>query len=94
VVAGRAGLRRVAGLARGRRGVVRPVAQAPSPKYTAMSRYITIRMTVEQAQAACNACDLIRDSYEADNNRREAAVYGRASRTLDAAVKRVLKGNE
>lgn len=55
-----------------------------------MSRYVTIRMTVEQAQAAYNACDLIRDSYEADNNRREAAIYGRASRVLE----RVLKENE
>lgn len=56
-----------------------------------MSCGVTVRMTIEQAQAACNACDLIRDSYEADNNRREAAIYERASRTLGAAVKRVLK---
>lgn len=47
-----------------------------------MSRYVTVRLTREQAQAASNACDLIRDQYEADGNRREAALYARASETL------------
>lgn len=48
-----------------------------------MTRYVTIRMTREQAQAASNACDLIADSYEADGNKREAAIYHRASTTLN-----------
>lgn len=47
-----------------------------------MSRYVTVRLTREQAQAASNACDLIRDQYEADGNKREAALYERASKTL------------
>lgn len=59
-----------------------------------VSRYVTIRMTVEQAQAACNACDLIRDAHEASSDRRQAAIYKRACQTLDAAVRRVLKENE
>lgn len=47
-----------------------------------MSSYVTVRLTVAQAQAASNACDLIRDQLEADGNRREAALYGRASEAL------------
>lgn len=47
-----------------------------------MTRYVTIRMTREQAQAASNACDLIADSYEADGNKREASIYHRACTTL------------
>lgn len=42
-----------------------------------------IRLTVPQAQAASNACDLIRDQLEADGNKREAALYRRASIALD-----------
>lgn len=42
-----------------------------------------IRLTITQAQAASNACDLIRDQLEADGNKREAALYRRASITLD-----------
>jgi hypothetical protein len=48
-----------------------------------MTRYVTIRMTREQAQAASNACDLIRDQLEADGNKRESALYQRASIALD-----------
>lgn len=46
-----------------------------------MTRYVTIRMTREQAQAASNACDSLR----ADGDKREAAIYARASVTLDQA---------
>lgn len=42
-----------------------------------------VRLTVTQAQAASNACDLIRDQLEADGNKREAALYRRASIALD-----------
>lgn len=48
-----------------------------------MSRYVLIRLTVAQAQAASNACDLIRDQLEADGNKHEAALYQRASVALD-----------
>ena len=47
-----------------------------------MSGYVTVRLTVAQAQAASNACDLLRDQYEADGNKREAALYERASQAL------------
>ena len=47
-----------------------------------MSYYVMVRLTVAQAQAASNACDLIRDQYEADGNKREAALYERASKAL------------
>lgn len=47
-----------------------------------MSRYVVVRMTVEQAKAASNACDLIADSLRADDRRREAALYQRACDTL------------
>ncbi len=47
-----------------------------------MARYVLVRLTREQAQAACNACDLIRGQLEADGQMREAALYGRASKTL------------
>lgn len=47
-----------------------------------------IRLTVAQAQAACNACDLIRDQLEADGQKREAALYRRASETLDQLRRR------
>lgn len=48
-----------------------------------MSGYVTVRLTRAQAQAASNACDLIRDSLEAEGRKREAALYERASKTLD-----------
>lgn len=48
-----------------------------------MTRYVTIRMTREQAQAASNACDLIAESLRADGDKRETAIYARASVTLD-----------
>lgn len=51
-----------------------------------MSRYVTVRLTLAQAQAASNACDLIRDQLEADGgDRREAALYQRASAALDVS---------
>lgn len=51
-----------------------------------MSRYITVRLTVEQAEAAENACDLIRDSLEADGRKRQAALYRRACAALQRAL--------
>lgn len=52
-----------------------------------MSRYVTIRLTIAQAQAACNAADLIRDDYEAGgSNVREAALYERTSHAIAAAI--------
>lgn len=54
-----------------------------------MSRYVTVRLTIAQAQAAYNACDLIRDEYEASGeNKREAAQYKRASETIGKALNR------
>lgn len=47
-----------------------------------MSRYVLVRLTVAQAQAASNACDLIRDEYDAAGNKREAALYERACAAL------------
>ncbi|HET9893258.1 MAG TPA: hypothetical protein VFQ42_22460 [Mycobacterium sp.] len=44
-----------------------------------MTRYITVRLTIAQAEAASNACDLIRDSYDADRNKREAAQRRRST---------------
>lgn len=51
-----------------------------------MSRHVTVRMTVAQAQAALNASDLIADSYRADGNKREAAIYERACAAITAAI--------
>lgn len=53
-----------------------------------MRRYVMVRLTIAQAQAA-NACDLIRDEYEASGeNKREAAQYKRASETIGKALNR------
>ncbi len=52
-----------------------------------MSRYVLVRLTVAQAQAASNACDLIRDQFEADSNKREAALYQRASEALSQTTR-------
>jgi len=52
-----------------------------------VTRYVTVRLTREQAQAASNACDLIRDQLEADDQRREAALYQRACVALDQVIK-------
>lgn len=43
-------------------------------------------MTVDQALAACNAADLIADSFMADGRKREAGLYLRASTTIQAAL--------
>jgi len=52
-----------------------------------MSRYIWVRLPIAQAEAAANACDLIRDSLEAgDSQKREAAVYARATATIQTAI--------
>jgi hypothetical protein len=51
-----------------------------------MSRYVTLRLTREQAFAASNACDLIRDSLEADNMKRDAAIYARAAEAISSAL--------
>jgi hypothetical protein len=91
VVARGARLRRVAGLARDRRRIVRAVAPTSRQEVAAMTRYVTVRLTLVQAMAASNACDLIRDSYEADGNKREAAQYQRAHRAIDEALRSVDK---
>lgn len=52
-----------------------------------MARYITVRLTWEQAHAAWNACDLIADNYDADNNKREAGCYHRAGAAIERAIK-------
>lgn len=52
-----------------------------------MTRYITVRLTLAQAEAACNATDLIRDQHEASGaDKREAALYRRASDTIAKAI--------
>lgn len=43
-------------------------------------------MTLAQAQAALNASDLIRDEYEASGRKGEAAVYRRATETIQRAI--------
>lgn len=54
-----------------------------------MARYVIVRMTVEQAQAAANACDLIRDEYDASGeHKREAGLYQRAGERLQRALSR------
>ena len=50
-----------------------------------------IRLTIAQAQAASNACDLIRDSLEADDKKREAALYGRASAVLEQGASALMR---
>jgi len=57
-----------------------------------MTRYVTVRLTVPQAQAASNACDLIRDQLEADGRAHEASLYRRASDALDATAAKVPQG--
>lgn len=51
-----------------------------------MTRYITVRLTLAQAQAACNAADVVRDQLEADGDKREASLYARASDTIGNAI--------
>lgn len=51
-----------------------------------MSRYITIRLTLAQAEAACNATDLIADEHRADGRKRGALLYQRASDIIGAAI--------
>lgn len=51
-----------------------------------MSRYVNLRLTREQAATAINACDLLRDQYEADNQKREAGRYRRACDALSKAM--------
>jgi hypothetical protein len=65
-----------------------------SPSYTGprelpLSRghYITVRLTVAQAQAAGNACDLLAESLRADaTGRREVALLERTIGAIDAAL--------
>ena len=52
-----------------------------------MARYITVRLTEAQLDAAINACDLIRDSHEAGGEKREAAKYARTVNTLQAQAR-------
>lgn len=49
-------------------------------------RYVMVRLTLVQANAASNASDLIADSYMADDNKREAAIYARTSKAIAAAI--------
>lgn len=88
MVARGAWLRCLAGLARDRRRVIRAMASPSSTETVAVTRYVTVRLTLAQAMAAANACDLIRDSYEADGNKREAARYQRACKAIDEATRR------
>jgi hypothetical protein len=85
-------LRGLAGLARYRRRVLRPVAQAPSPKGSAMTRYVTVRLTIAQAKSASNACDLIANSLHADGvNKREMQLYERTGAAIDEALRKTNK---
>jgi hypothetical protein len=59
-----------------------------------VSGYVTVRLTLAQAQAASNACDLIRDQYEADGNKREAALYERASKALSQMQRQTQEDEE
>ena len=48
-----------------------------------MARYVMIRMTRSQAQAASNACDLIADAFRVAGDKREASLYERVCEALD-----------
>lgn len=49
-------------------------------------RAVHVTLTIPQAAAAANACDLIRDQYEADGeDKREAALYRRTAALIDYA---------
>jgi hypothetical protein len=49
-----------------------------------MKRYVLLKLTIPQAQAALNACDLIAEQLRADGeNKREAELYQRASDTIE-----------
>lgn len=53
-----------------------------------MRRYVTIRLTVAQAQAAINACDLMRSQLEADGgDKREVGMYRRATQALERGAR-------
>lgn len=91
VVARGSRLRGVANLARNRRRVVCALARSPGQEVAAVTRHITVRLTLAQAMAASNACDLIRDSCEADGKRREAGTYRRAFEAIDRALQRTDK---
>lgn len=53
-----------------------------------MTRYVTVRLTLAQAMTAANACDLMRDSCEADGKKHEAACYRRTYEAIDVAMRR------
>lgn len=49
-------------------------------------RKIMPALTLAQAKAASNACDLIADSFRADGDKRGALIYARAGEVLDKAI--------
>ncbi len=57
-----------------------------------MSKYITIRMTISDAECLENAADLERDRLEADGNKRVAARYRRASERVTEALQAYVRG--
>lgn len=54
-----------------------------------MSNYVTVRLTLAQAKAAANACDLHADSMLEAKLNREAALYKRTYEAIDLALCRV-----
>lgn len=60
-----------------------------------MSRthYVTITMTLSDAEACENATDLIRNEHEADGRKREALRYERASRRITEALQAFARAN-
>ncbi len=58
-----------------------------------MSHYITIRVTLSQAEALENAADIISDGYEADGRKGEARRYRLASERVTAALQNWARSN-
>lgn len=48
-----------------------------------MKRYVLLKLTTQQAQAAMNACDLVAEQMRSDTRtKREAELYQRASDSI------------
>lgn len=57
-----------------------------------MARYVTVRLTVAQAQAASNACDLMADQLHADGvDKQQMSLYERAGAAIDEAMRKTNK---
>jgi hypothetical protein len=56
-----------------------------------MARYVIVRLTVPQALAAANACDMVRDSLDADDRKRDAACYRRASDIISREASKAVR---